>query len=172
MGFNINGENIDVTKFINDPYPGNNNTGAKFLLSKANNNINWGMTFIRNSHSLVENADGSELVGYGPKGEIYAKATSDDDYSVVNKKYGDENYRKIVTGSSNEIKVYTTKYGDTESWMFLNSDPDGTPGAEIPMYGVGGTLRSNMPTIVLDNSVINKKYADEKIGRASCRERV
>ena len=87
---NLNGENIDVTKFIKDPYPGNNNTGAKFLLSKANNNINWGMTFIRNSHSLVENTDGSELVGYGPKGEIYAKTTINDDYSVANKKYVDD----------------------------------------------------------------------------------
>lgn len=72
-----------------------------------------------------------------------------------------KNFRKVVTGSSNEIKVYVTKYGDTESWMFLNTDPDGKPGAEIPQYGVGGTLRANMPTTVLDNSVINKKYGNE-----------
>lgn len=79
---------------------------------------------------------------------------------VINKKYADDNYRKVVTGSSNEIKIYVTKYGDTESWMFLNTDPDGSPGAEIPQYGIGGTLRANMPTTVLDNSVVNKKYAD------------
>lgn len=71
-----------------------------------------------------------------------------------------KNFRKVVTGGSNEIKVYVTKYGDTESWMFLNTDPDGTPGAEIPEYGTGGTLRANMPTTVLDNSVVNKGYAD------------
>lgn len=82
------------------------------------------------------------------------------DKQAVNKGYANKNYRKVVTGSSNEIKVYVTKYGDTESWMFLNTDPDGSPGAEIPQYGVGGTLRANMPTTVLDNSVVNRKYAD------------
>lgn len=88
------------------------------------------------------------------------RKTGPEDNDVVNKQYVDANYRKVVTGSSNEIKVYVTKYGDTESWMFLNSDPDGAPGAEIPQYGTGGTLRANMPTTVLDNSVVNRKYAD------------
>lgn len=78
-----------------------------------------------------------------------------------------KNFRKVVTGSSNEIKVYVTKLGDTESWMFLNADPDGTPGAEIPQYGPGGTLRANMPTTVLNNSVINKGYADTHYLRKS-----
>ena len=79
----------------------------------------------------------------------------------MNKKYAEENFRKVATGTANEIKVYVTKYGDTDSWMFLNTDPDGTPGAEIPQYGTGGTLRANMPATPLDNSVVNKKYAED-----------
>lgn len=93
------------------------------------------------------------------QGRVKTLAPKTDD-EAVNKGYANENYRKVATGTSNEIKVYVTKYGDTESWMFLNSDPDGAPGAEIPQYGTGGTLRANMPTTVLDNSVVNRKYAD------------
>lgn len=93
------------------------------------------------------------------QGRVKTLAPKTDD-EAVNKGYANENYRKVATGTSNEIKVYVTKYGDTESWMFLNSDPDGAPGAEIPQYGIGGTLRANMPTTVLDNSVVNRKYAD------------
>lgn len=78
-----------------------------------------------------------------------------------------KNFRKVATGFSNEIKVYVTKYGDTDSWMFLNTDPDGTPGAEIPQYGLGGTLRANMPTTILDNSVVNRGYADTNYLRKS-----
>ena len=156
-------EKIEVSgkNLIKDPYPGVNNTGANIVNYKPYGSLVWGSAFVRNTHALVNNAESGAIVGYDNNGVIYAKTTSDDDYSVVNKKYGDENYRKIVTGTSNEIKVYVTKYGDLESWMFLNSDPDGAPGAEIPQYGIGGTLRANMPTTVLDNSVINKKYAEE-----------
>nr|DAF20235.1 MAG TPA: hypothetical protein [Caudoviricetes sp.] len=91
----------------------------------------------------------------GTDGITIDKADNDEKIEISGK-----NFRKVVTGASNEIKVYVTKYGDIESWMFLNSDPDGAPGAEIPQYGTGGTLRANMPTTVLDNSVVNKKYAD------------
>ena len=151
----ISGKNL-----IKDPHPGRNDTGADIIPRKFNNENSWGIGFLRNTHALVNNAESGSIVGYDNNGVIYAKTVSDDDWSVVNKKYADENYRKVVTGTSNEIKVYVTKYGDTESWMFLNTDPDGAPGAEIPQYGTGGTLRANMPETVLDNSVVNKKYAD------------
>lgn len=154
-------ENIEVSgkNLIKDPYPGVNNTGANIVNYKPYGSADWGSAFVRNTHSLVNNAEAGAIVGYDNNGVIYAKTTSDDDYSVVNKKYADDNYRKVITGQENEIKVYVTKYGNTDSWMFLNVDPDGTPGAEIPQYGTGGTLRANMPTTPLDNSVVNKKYA-------------
>ncbi len=156
-------ENIEVSgkNLIKDPYPGVNNTGANIVNYKPYGSADWGSAFVRNTHSLVNNAEAGAIVGYDNGGVIYAKTTSDDPWSVVNKEYAEENFRKVVTGSASEIKVYTTKYGDTQSWMFLNSDPDGAPGAEIPQYGTGGTLRANMPEIVLDNSVVNRKYADD-----------
>ena len=156
-------ENIEVSgkNLIKDPYPGVNNTGANIVNYKPYGSADWGSAFVRNTHSLVNNAEAGAIVGYDNGGVIYAKTTSDDPWSVVNKEYAEENFRKVVTGSASEIKVYTTKYGDTQSWMFLNSDPDGAPGAEIPQYGTGGTLRANMPEIVLDNSVVNRKYVDD-----------
>lgn len=156
-------EKIEVSgkNLIKDPYPGVNNTGANIVNYKPYGSSDWGSAFVRNTHALVSNAESGAIVGYDNNGVIYAKTTSDDDWSVVNKKYAEDNYRKVVTGSANEIKVYVTKYGDTQSWMFLNSDPDGAPGAEIPQYGTGGTLRANMPEIVLDNSVVNRKYVDD-----------
>ncbi len=156
-------ENIEVSgkNLIKDPYPGVNNTGASIINCKRFRLADWGSAFLRNTHALVNNANSDSIVGYDNNGIIYAKTTSDDPWSVVNKEYAEDNFRKVVTGSASEIKVYTTKYGDTQSWMFLNTDPDGAPGAEIPQYGTGGTLRANMPATVLDNSVVNKKYADE-----------
>lgn len=156
-------EKIEVSgkNLIKDPYPGVNNTGVNIVNYKPYGSSDWGSAFVRNTHALVSNAESGAIVGYDNNGVIYAKTTSDDDWSVVNKKYAEDNYRKVVTGFANEIKVYVTKYGDTQSWMFLNSDPDGAPGAEIPQYGTGGTLRANMPEIVLDNSVVNRKYADD-----------
>ena len=156
-------EKIEVSgkNLLKDPYPGANVTGAGLVNYKSIDSTSWGTAFIRNTHALVENAEYGAIVGYDNYGVIYAKTTSDDNYSVVNREYADKNYRKVATGSANEIKVYVTKYGDTESWMFLNTDPDGTPGAEIPQYGTGGTLRANMPTTPFNNSVINKEYAED-----------
>lgn len=101
----------------------------------------------------------------GKDGIVIDKAADSEKIEVSGK-----NFRKVVTGSANEIKVYVTKYGDTESWMFLNSDPNGKPGAEIPKYGQGGTLRANMPTTPLDNSVVNKKYADNNYVKSNSTE--
>ena len=156
-------EKIEVSgkNLIKDPYPGVNDTGASIVNYKPNDASNWGSAFVRNTHNLVMHAESAAIVGYDNNGVIYAKTTSDDPWSVVNKEYAEAHYRQLVTGAKNEIKVYVTKYGDTDSWMFLNTDPDGTPGAEIPQYGTGGTLRANMPTTPLDNSVVNKKYAED-----------
>ena len=160
-------EKIEVSgkNLIKDPYPGVNNTGAKFLLSKADNNTNWGMTFIRNSHSLVENADGSELVGYGTKGEIYAKNTINDDYSVTNKKYVDDNFLKVynlgVIGPG-EVK-FPGMRGDTgtinEEHWFATCVGEWVANSAIALTDAQGHLGTNTPTA--DKHCANKKYVDD-----------
>lgn len=89
-------EKIEVSgkNLIKDPYPGTNNTGANIVNYKPYGSSDWGSAFVRNTHALVNNAESGAIVGYDNNGVIYAKTTSDDDYSVVNKKYGDENYVK------------------------------------------------------------------------------
>ena len=115
-------------------------------------------TDVAGNHDATMNLD---LPVVGKDGIVIDKAADSEKIEVSGK-----NFRKLVTGSANEIKVYVTKYGDKESWMFLNTDPDGAPGAEIPQYGYGGTLRANMPATPLDNSVVNKEYADNNYAKA------
>lgn len=85
----ISGKNL-----IKDPYPGVNNTGADIVNYKPYGSSDWGSAFVRNTHSLVNNAYSGSLVGYDNNGIIYAKTTSDDPWSVVNKEYADDNYAK------------------------------------------------------------------------------
>ena len=87
-------EKIEVSgkNLIKDPYPGVNVTGASIINYKPYGSSDWGRAFVRNTHNLVNNAESGSIVGYDTNGVIYAKTTSDDDYSVVNRKYGDENY--------------------------------------------------------------------------------
>ena len=89
-------EKIEVSgkNFIKDPYPGVNNTGANIVNYKPYGSSDWGSAFVRNTHALVNNAGSGAIVGYDNNGVIYAKTTSDDDYSVVNKKYAEDNFVK------------------------------------------------------------------------------
>lgn len=89
-------EKIEVSgkNLIKDPYPGINNTGANIVNYKPYQSSDWGSAFVRNTHALVNNAESGSITGYDNNGVLYAKTTSDDDYSVVNKKYADENYVK------------------------------------------------------------------------------
>lgn len=80
----ISGKNL-----IKDPYLGVNITGANIVPCKQYESVDWGSAFVRNTHSLVNNAVAGEIVGYDNNGVIYAKTTSDDPWSVVNKEYVD-----------------------------------------------------------------------------------
>lgn len=96
----ISGKNL-----IKDPYPGTNNAGANIVNYKPYGSSDWGSAFVRNTHALVNNAESGAIVGYDNNGVIYAKTTSDDDYSVVNKKYGDENYVKKTSKQATITQV-------------------------------------------------------------------
>lgn len=88
----ISGKNL-----IKDPYPGVNNTGASIVNYKPYGSSDWGSAFVRNTHALVAHAESGAIVGYDNNGVIYAKTTSDDPWSVVNKKYAEENYVKKIS---------------------------------------------------------------------------
>ena len=62
----LNGEILDLSKFVTNPLSGNNNTGAAVAITKLFNSTGWGTSFIRNSHSLVENASNTDIIGFGP----------------------------------------------------------------------------------------------------------
>lgn len=92
-------EKIEVSgkNLIKDPYPGVNNTGANIVNYKPFGSSDWGSAFVRNTHPLVNNAAAGAIVGYDNNGIIYAKTTSDDPWSVVNKEYADDNYAKKIS---------------------------------------------------------------------------
>ena len=81
---------------VQDPHPGANDTSASLVITKNDGNSNWGTSFKRNSDGLVQNANAFDFVGYGDSGEIYAKTTTDSDYSVVNKKYFEQHKTYLV----------------------------------------------------------------------------
>lgn len=110
-------EKIEVSgkNLIKDPYPGVNVTGAGIVNYKPINSADWGSAFIRNTHGLVSHAGYGAIVGYDDVGVIYAKTTSNDPWSVVNKEYADNNFVKynsteITDPSSKAIKLLPNGY--------------------------------------------------------------
>lgn len=89
-------EKIEVSgkNLIKDPLPGKNTTGAQVVPVKNFDGDIWVTAFKRNSANLVVHANSFDFVGYGHQGEIYSNKTTDNDYSVVNKKYADGHYVK------------------------------------------------------------------------------
>lgn len=123
-------EKIEISGIgcVQDPKPGQNNTGATLTLAKTFGSTIWSTHFKRNSADLVVNAGPNDYVGYGNYGEIYAKTTTDEDYSVPNKKYVDDNYVEKVKFTNLEQALYgyildTTKetYADLDSAVLKNS---------------------------------------------------
>ena len=161
-------ENIEVSgkNLIKDPYPGVNNTGANIVNYKLYGSADWGSAFVRNTHSLVNNAEAGAIVGYDNNGVIYAKTTSDDDYSVVNKKYVEDNYVKkpepyiidalIGIHANGDIFVkHTDDLGsvpNTIAQVYTNDAGDTKP------YSTG-VLITNEPT--QPYQCANKKYVDD-----------
>lgn len=159
-------EKIEVSgkNLIKDPYPGMNNTGANIINYKPFGSSDWGSAFVRNTHNLVNDAGPGAIVGYDNYGVIYAKTTSDDEWSVVNRKYADENYLNVYDSGligSGEVKIPGMR------------NPDGTKNAQnwyptcvgqyvansaIAMTDSQGHLGTNTPTN--DKHCVNKEYAD------------
>ena len=120
-----NSEKIEVSgkNLIKDPYPGVNNTGATIINGKLNGNSSWGYAFVRNTHSLVENAGYGEIVGYDNSGVIYAKTTTNDPWSVVNKEYADNNYlNKPGTPTADSVVTIGTN-GKTNTKQLTEFEP-------------------------------------------------
>lgn len=98
------GDNINVTKetdsdkvvikaegLIKDVYPGKNELGADILIIKQNGQSYYNAGVVRNSAALVVEAVKHNIVGYGDNGAIFAKTVENNNYSVINKQYLEEN---------------------------------------------------------------------------------
>lgn len=160
-------EKIEVSgkNLIKDPYPGENDTGADIINYKPFGSLYWGNAFVRNTHDLVNNAGTGAIVGYDNNGVIYAKTTSDDDYSVVNKKYAEDNFTPAYSSSlpvlwGGELICYNNqKYGRC-------SLGTGTDEYTAVLRDAGGQI--NVPQIPAnDSNAVCKKYVDDVIGSIS-----
>ena len=155
----ISGKNL-----IEDPLPGRNNTGAQVVPAKDHGSDTWATAFRRNSANLVVHANGSDFVGYGSQGEIYSKTTLNNDYSVVNKKYVDDNYVKKTSSTAGTL-IYTNVNG-TDSEIGLSA---GNEVGKVAQYydenqwpgdnSQGGLLVTATPT--KPYHAANKKYVDD-----------
>lgn len=172
-------EKIEVSgkNFIKDPYPGINVTGASIINYKPYRSADWGSAFVRNTHNLVNNAESGSIVGYDNNGVIYAKTTSDDDYSVVNKKYGDENYvkknpandrfvyGKNIVGSTLQETIY---YVDQGNFSQVGRIPCWiAPDASHTLASVNNPVTAKVSTPVGEADIANKKYVDDLIASIS-----
>ena len=156
----ISGKNL-----LLDPLPGKNNRGAQVIPVKNYGSDVWGTAFRRNTSDLVKNANSNDFVGYDNNGAIYARNTVDDDWSVVNKKYADENYLekyKTTVGSGEIIipAVRTINNVNETVWR------PGSVGQYVAINAIActdneGHLGTNTPTN--DKHCANKKYVDDAI---------
>lgn len=163
-------EKIEVSgkNLIKDPCPGVNNTGANIVNYKPYGSSDWGSAFVRNTHALVSNAESGAIVGYDNNGVIYAKTTSDDPWSVVNKEYAEENYVKKPEPYTVNALVGIHANGDI--YTQIMDDQGSVPGAVAQIYtnDAGdtepystGVLITNEPT--QPYQCANKKYVDDAI---------
>lgn len=165
----VSGKNL-----IKDPYPGVNNTGADIVNYKPSGSSDWGSAFVRNTHELVTNGNSSSLVGYDNNGVIYAKTTSDDDWSVVNKKYAEDNYVKKIEGQdSNRARVYAVADDGSQGTITVSYSDDAKP-QTVPFRDVYGSLYIPDSSIgrtdynfAAGQEAVNKKYVDDLIGSIS-----
>lgn len=166
-------ENIEVSgkNLIKDPYPGVNNTGANIVNYKPYGSADWDSAFVRNTHALVSNAESGAIVGYDNNGVLYAKTTSDDDYSVVNKKYGDENYVKKIVGPdlSDRARAYAVAADGSQGTIIITYSDAAKP-QTVPFRDVYGSLYIPDTSIGRTDynfgagqEAVNKKYVDDAI---------
>ena len=158
---------------VQDPLPGKNTTGAAIVIIKDYGNSNWTTGFKRNTKELVVNAGATDFVGYDNGGVIYAKTTTNEDYSVTNKKYVDDNYVKKDTTPSRVIYAHE---GNGKPIMLYPQTGSTTLNEWwIPIYvsaaDNGDTVTGN--AVLLTNTptkpyhAANKKYVDDAIAGAN-----
>ena len=172
-------EKIEVSgkNLIKDPYPGVNVTGASIVHYKPYNSSDWGSAFVRNKHALVNNAGSNDIVGYDNGGVIYAKTTSNDPLSVVNKKYADDNfvkknpandrfvYGKNLVGSTLEETIY---YVDQGNFSQVGRIPCWiAPDSSHTLASVNNPVTAKVSTPVGEADIANKKYVDDSIASIS-----
>ena len=166
-------EKIEVSgkNLIKDPYPGVNNTGADIINYKPYNSANWGTAFVRNTHPLVNNAGANDIVGYDNGGVIYAKTTTDDPWSVVNKEYADNNFvKKITTPDINRrAKLYAVGVDGSQEMINVTYSDAAVP-QTVPFRDVSGSLYIPDSSIgrtdynfAAGQEAVNKKYVDDAI---------
>lgn len=148
-------DSSDLDGFVQDPFPGNNDTGASLILVKNINTSSWTKGFKRNSASLVQQANGFDAVGYGDNGEIYAKTTTDSDYSVVNKKYIDANFVKAINVTANTYVYAASREGPNGKLRVTTIAEGGT----VVQRTASATIHTNDPESDFD--AINKKYFEQ-----------
>ena len=96
------------------------------------------------------------------QGRVKTLAPKTDD-EAVNKKYGDENYRKALQTEVGQYKVYMSKNGNPDDFLWAGTEV--LADLSIPVRGNNGCLYTNMPDAAntKDTTVPNKKYVDDAI---------
>lgn len=168
-------EKIEVSgkNLLKDPYPGANVTGAGLVNYKPIDSTSWVTAFVRNTHALVNNASSGALVGYDNNGVIYAKTTSDDPWSVVNKEYAEDHYvkknpdndrfvyGKNLVGSTLQETVY---YVDQGNFSQVGRIPCWiTPDSSHTLASVNNPVTAKVSTPVGEADIANKKYVDDTL---------
>lgn len=151
-------DSSDLDGYVQDPHPGNNDTGATLIITKNPENSTWSTAFKRNSVGLVQNANAFDFVGYGDSGEIYAKTTTDSDYSVVNKKYAEDNFIPLKDISAGAFIVPQIGYNKKIYW--LGSDVNLT-GSSLAQRTPEGRLRATAPVDQYD--LVNLEYLNANV---------
>lgn len=161
---------ISGSGLIPDILPGVNNLGAPIVPVKKSMGSNFSYNFIR--MRPVSSVNGGDLIGYDGGGAAYVPNVANDDRSITNKKYVDDNYVKKDTTPARVIYAHS---------------PDGSPLMLYPQTGnttlspwwlsiyvstdTGDTVRGDgvllTSTPTKDYHCANKKYVDEAIAGSS-----
>ena len=153
---------ISGSGLIQDSVPGVNNLGAPLVPVKNSGASKFGFTFMRNKS--VPSVNERDLIGYDSAGAAYVPHVANDDRSITNKKYVDDNYVKKVKPVSSYYQLYGLNTIGEQTFPVDNSE--GQIGAiskfwqsEIGANPPKGYLVTNTPT--KPYQCANKKYVDE-----------
>lgn len=153
--------------FVQDPFPGKNDTGADLTIIKNIETSKWGTAFKRNSAALAQNANAFDFVGYGDSGEIYAKTTTDSDYSVVNKKYIYDNFIPVKDFASGPFQIPQIGYNKELNWIDCNTS---ISPLSLTQRDSNGIIYINPPDTVPENineyAGVNVQYANKTYVKA------